>query len=478
MTGTEAGSIVAAAGLAGQLVATDRRLRIAGMAVYAVGIALLAGDLLSSPLHTVRHDAGRHPALAGAGVVLGLVALSVGAVIARRYPTLTLMAIIATAPARIPFHAGGQQANLLVPLYAVLAAVAVGHIYDLVTGREAVPRLGPVGWAAAALILWSAVSLLWTADGHQGAVEMLFFYLPFGYLLSRIAAARPTERQLRLMLYTQVALALVFGAVAFWQFHSHHLLWNRAVIVGNEYASFYRVNSLFFDPSIYGRFMAVTIVLLAAVAIYRRATAWLLVLMAVLFVAQYLSYSQSAMFALASGAAVLAVNVWPRRLVIALGVAVLLIGVAGVAVSAHGRSARDVTSGRSVLLADGWRVIRHHPLAGAGLGGFATAAKAGSAHPRRTKQSASHTTPVTEEAELGPVGFAAYVAMIAAVAWLAFRRGADARLRWGLGAALATVFASSLFYNAYFEDPASWILTGLIAAVALLPVTRTSEATA
>ena len=409
---------------------------------------------------------------------MGLAALAAGTLLARRFPTLTLIAIVAAAPARVPVHAAGQQANLLLPLYALLLAIAAGHVYDVIAGREQVPRLGPIGWAAAALIAWSAISLLWTADLRQGGVEMLFFYLPFGYLLTRIAAARPTGRQLRLMLGTQVALALLFGAVAAWQLHTHHLYWNQGIIVGNQYAAFFRVNSLFYDASIYGRFMAVTIVLLAAAAAYRRMTPALLILIAVLFAAQYLSYSQSAMVALAAGAAVLGATVWPRRLVLLLAAAVVVVGAVGIAAWAHGRSARDVTSGRSVLLADGWRVVRHHPAAGAGLGGFATAARAGSAHPKWIKHAASHTTPVTVVAELGPIGLAAYAALLAAIAWLAFRAGPDRRLRFALAAGLATLLASSLFYNAYFEDPATWILTGLIAAVALLPDIRPREAPA
>jgi len=44
-------------------------------------------------------------------------------------------------------------------------------------------------------------------------------------------------------------------------------------------------------------------------------------------------------------------------------------------------------------------------------------------------------------------------------------------------AAMAALLTSSLFYNAYFEDPATWILTALIAALALSP-RNTLEATA
>jgi hypothetical protein len=39
---------------------------------------------------------------------------------------------------------------------------------------------------ALALLALSAVSLLWSVDAHQGA-DMLFFYLPFGFMTVRVA---------------------------------------------------------------------------------------------------------------------------------------------------------------------------------------------------------------------------------------------------------------------------------------------------
>ena len=470
MTGTEAGAIVAAAGLVPLLTASRRQLRLAGLAVWVAGMLILAGDLLHSPIAAFRVDASNRPALAAAAAVFGIAALAVGGWIAHRWPTLVLMAVVAAAPARIPLHAGGAKANLLVPLYAVIAAVVVAAAYELVSDRERPPVLGPIGWAAAALIGWSAISLLWSPDGQQGGVQMLFFYLPFGFLLSRLAAIPLDARRLRWMLTVQVALGLVFAAAAFWQYATKDVFWNQKIIVSNEYASFFRVNSLFYDASIYGRFMAVTIVLLAAVAVYRRVTPQLVALMAVLFVALDISYSQSAMLALAAGAALIAATIWSRRAILVLVAVVAVTGVAGLALSGHGKSASDVTSGRSTLLSDGWHVIRHHPLAGAGLGGFARAALAGSAHPGRVKSAASHTTPVTVLAELGPLGLAAYLALIGSVAWAALRRGGWREARFGALAGLTVILASSVFYNAYFEDPASWILTAVIAALALSPV--------
>ena len=98
----------------------------------------------------------------------------------------------------------------------------------------------------------------------------------------------------------------MFAAVALWQFATKDVFWNPKIIVGNEYAAFFRVNSLFCDASIYGRFMAVTIVLLAGVAIYRRISPRLLVLIALLFAGHVHAPTRSrAMLALAAGALVL-----------------------------------------------------------------------------------------------------------------------------------------------------------------------------
>ena len=288
VSGTAAGAMIAAAGLVPLLCAArpavcawpgSRRSRRA--------CVILAGDLLHSPISTL--PGGRQPT-------------------ARRWrrPACCVRAGRARGGGRDrappadagadggggggagphPAARGRRQANLLVPLYGVLiAAWARATPTSWPAAASSAPQLGLVGWTAAALIGWSAISLLWSADRHQGGVQMLFFYLPFGYLLTaaRGARARP-PRQLRWMLTTQVALGLrVRGGGVLAVRQPRHVFWNQKIIVGNEYASFFRVNSLFYDASIYGRFMAVTIVLLAAVAVYRRATPQLLALMAVLF---------------------------------------------------------------------------------------------------------------------------------------------------------------------------------------------------
>ena len=46
------------------------------------------------------------------------------------------------------------------------------------------------------------------------------------------------------------------SAVGFWEYPARALLLNPKVIDSNQFESYFRVNSLFFDPNIYGRFLA------------------------------------------------------------------------------------------------------------------------------------------------------------------------------------------------------------------------------
>ena len=462
-----AGSVIAAAGLGPLLVASDIRLRQAGFVAWVIGCAVLAASLLSNTIAHLRVTLTGRPLLGLAAVVVGVGALAAGAYVAHRSPALVLWAAVAAAPARIPFTVGGSSANLLVPLYVVIACIAAAAAYELASGRDEPPAAGWIGWTLAAFVGMSALSMTWTADPYRGGVSMLFFYLPFAFLAARLSTLHPGRRELTGAVVIQIALGVLFAVVAFGQELTHHIFWNPNIKVGNLFRSFFRVNSLFWDASVYGRFMAVTLVLLAGIAIYRRLSPGLAVLMVALFAAMYFSYSQSAMVALAAGALVLGTGIWPRRLIAGLAAAAAVIAVAGLAAALRGNSANRVTSDRAHLVRLGWRVVRHHPIDGAGLGGFQRAAMAGTAHPFHLANAASHTTPVTVIAELGPLGLALYVALLAAVLLTAARGAAAQGVRVTLAAVFVTIFASSLFYNSFFEDPATWICMALLASLAV-----------
>ncbi len=284
---TAAGSIIAAAGLVPLIYGLDVWLRRLGLIAFvdrhsASGRFASANAAASHPHLAERAPGGRrrrHPGCAGRRRDRR------GA--ADRWRWLYLLAIIAAAPARIPFSVGHTDANLLVPLYLVIAAGALATAWELIRGTDAIRTTGWIGMAFAAFLGWSAISMIWTADIKHGGVEMFFFYLPFGLMIARLGQLALTRRDLRYGLIVQTALAVVFATVALWQEATHHVFWNPGIEVENTYKSFFRVNSLFWDASIYARFMAVSLILLAGVAIHRRASPWLLALMAYLFLGMY-----------------------------------------------------------------------------------------------------------------------------------------------------------------------------------------------
>jgi O-antigen ligase len=158
----------------------------------------------------------------------------------------------------------------------------------------------------------------------------------------------------------------------------------------------------------------------------------------------------------------------------ALVATIVAAGVAGAATD--GRSARDVTSGRSRLVEITFDAFKERPVAGVGIGGQPQAS-AEAAGRRSPKRSASHTTPLTVLAELGVAGFAAYLWLLGAVGWaLLLVTRAERAFGLGLAAVAVALFVHSLLYAGFFEDPLTWGLVGLASAVlARAPAPSTAE---
>jgi O-antigen ligase len=418
--------------------------------------------------------------LAAAGVVgLGLVVG--GAFVLRRWPFVLPFAALMCVAARIHVHVGSTEANLLVPMYGVVAAAALLLAWELWQGDTRARELGPVAWPLAAFVAWGGLSMIWTQDVRQGAIELLFFYLPFGLLavaLARLAWSRLIAVGLLVEL---TAMAVVFAAIGIYQHQARDLFWNPKLLVSNAYAPFYRVNSVFWDPSIYGRFLVIAILALLVAVLFARDRRVLLGATAsivVIWVGLYFSYSQSSFAALAAGVILASIFAWGRRGLLLAIVAALLVGTAALATPSvrhdvFGHNSKSTTSGRGTLVRRGAHIAVHHPLVGVGIGGFKHAyAELAGLKGKEPNAAASHTTPVTVAAEGGIVGFALYVWLLVAALGLAFRRFARdlpglAALTFGL--VIAAVAVHSLFYNAFFEDATVWAAIGLTAALPRRP---------
>jgi putative inorganic carbon (HCO3(-)) transporter len=473
------GGLLGCGGLAVLLVARPRTARLAGLVGWGLGALLLAVYLLP-------HG---HRAILAAAAFVGLLLAAAGAVALRRWPWALAIAALACFPARIPVSVGATDANLLVPLYGVVGAAALALAWELVRGDERARELGPVAWPLAAFVAWTGVSILWVDDLRQGAIELLFFFLPFGLLAVGVARL-PWSRRWLTVLYGQLAvMALVFGAIGVYQYATRDVFWNPKVIVGNAYAPFFRVNSVFWDPSIYGRFLVVAIlaslVLVFASRSRVRAGGLALAIVAT-WVGLLFSFSQSSFFALIAGVLVLAAVAWRWRAAAAVGLAAAVLVSVGFSAPnvrhsllGHTRSSFDkVTSDRYSLVSNGLKIAVHHPLLGVGVGGFRRAyAKQAHLRGREPKKAASHNTPITVAAETGIVGIALFVWLAAVALLAAFRR-----VGWSFGGrtslvvalALGAILVHSFFYNAFFEDPMAWGLLALVALVVALPREETA----
>src|SRR4051794_39024811 len=390
---------------------------------------LLVAEIWDSPqVESVR---SRGP-LAVVAACVGLAAMGGLAWLFARRPGVLGVLALAALPFRVPVQAGGSTANLLVPLYVVIGAGALAWLVPRLASRNAgrtAERSGALEWVLLGGIVLYAVQAIYAGDASKAFQQVVFFYVPFALLFALLRGLDWTPRRLAWGGGVLVALALVFTAIGFWEFETRHLLFNPKVIASNQVEEYFRVNSLFFDPNIYGRFLALVMLGLASVLLWMQRPRSLLLAIGALIVlwgGLLTTLSQSSFAALLLGLAVLAWLRFRGRSVVA-PVAVAA-AVAAVLVFAFpsalrldigdSQSVNDATSGRVELMEGGLQLARERPLLGYGSGSFQTQYRSREKASNREATSASHTIPVTVGAEQGVIGLAAYIALLV----LAFRR--------------------------------------------------------
>jgi O-antigen ligase len=468
---------VATGGLALLLLSTRRELRLAGLAAWALGCVVLA-------YYLAPHG---HRTVLVAAALGGLVLAAGAAAVLQRWPWLLAFAALACVPARIHVNVGSTDANLLVPMYGVVAAAALALAWQLARNRPSTTNreLGPLALPLAAFVLWSGLSLAWSDDLRQGAIELLAFYLPFG-LLTVALARLPWRREWLSATWVLLAgMAVIFAAVGVYQYETRDIFWNPKVRIGNAYAPFYRVNSVFWDPSIYGRFLVVAILASLVLVVHgaaRRVAFAAAAVVVAAWIGLVLSFSQSSFVALVVGVGIVAWFAWGRKTLALLGLIAVVVLVAGLAMpSVRHHSLNSASGGRFKLVKNGVAIAAHHPAQGVGIGGFKKAyAKRTGLKGNDPKAAASHDTPVTVAAETGIVGLALFGWLLIAAFVLAFRglvpTSFAGRVSLILGVVLAAIGVHSLFYNAFFEDPMAWGVFGLAPlAAAALARERVSE---
>ena len=467
------GVVAAASASAAAILLPPGRLRSAAMVLaMALFPILIAGDQWhTTQIVDLRHDEGRIVAL------LAIAAVAIGALTYtfRRWPILMPLAIIVALPFRVPLHAGGDTANLLVPLYLVIAAAVVATA--LRDWSDPSPAHAPraLAWLLAAAVVLYALQTLYSEDFSKGLQNVCFFFIPFTVAYRLLREVEWDRRLLRWALIVLGIEASAFVLIGSVELLTRELFWNDQIIRSNEFHTYFRVNSVFWDPNVYGRYLALVAVLATAAMLWARTRSnfWLLTgLIAVLWVGLVPTYSQSSFLALLAGLAMLAAIRWSWRWTIA-AVAVGTVGAALVILFAGGSG--KITSdrlnvdlsGRGSLVSGGMRLFADKPIQGYGSGSFQAAYR----EHRENKDApviVSHTEPVTVAAEQGLIGLLVYFALII-VALRALGGGvfrAPTVARAAVLAAFVALLVHTLSYAGFFEDPITWVLLAVGASLA------------
>jgi len=474
-----AGVVIAAACAAASILLPAGRVRSAAMltALVLFPVLILGDQWHANQIVQLRHDEAR----AAVAIVIGIVLVIALAAVFVRWPVLMPLAIIGTLPFRIPLESGGETANLLVPLYVVIAAGVLAAIFLPPPAEKRRPR-----WVAKTLAIFVvlyALQALYSEDFSKGLQEVCFFLVPFtlAYILLR---ELPWDRRLLVWALVLVMVeAVAFVLIGSVEYVSRSLFWNEAVIRSNEFHTYFRVNSMFWDPNIYGRYLSLVLVVVTAAMLWikeRRAFWTLCGVILVLWLGLAQTFSQSSFIALLAGLALLAALRWSWRWTLGV-VAVVAVGAALVVILAGGKGFNFQrinvdTAGRAHLVSGGAELFSERPLWGYGSGSFQQAYINHLETEKKAPVTISHTEPITVGAEQGLVGLVAYLALIVVSLWTMgaglWARGPDGDppyvfiARAAVLAAFVALLFHTLAYAGFFQDPITWVLLAIGASLA------------
>lgn len=474
----------------------DRPRRLTGLVILVVAWVVLGASLAPDGIT----DRLGTPVGAGAAVVGALVAVAVviglGWLIARKPWTWFLLLGIAL-PVRIPISLGGENANLLLALYAVIViGLAVVWWMEREGTRERIWPTTPLDLPLMLFAGFAVASILWSSDVSEGAIKATFFWIPFLLLYLLVVAIWRQGRALSTLAITTMAMAVPVSVLALAEYASREILWNHRLMQANVYSRFFRVNSIFYDPNILGRYLALALIITVAVAwLYRARNGVLItcgVAAAIYSAALVVTFSRSSALMLMVGLLIMALRMfgWRKALLTALVMAVLGSGIA-IATSGQVRSALTsterldkVSEGRFDLMDGGVEIFQEHPVAGGGLGSFATdySALLSQKELRSTRVVISHNAPVTILSEQGAVGFALFswlsvIALIVGIRASRDRDDEDGIPSVAMLGALVGIFVHALLYSALIEDPYTWVLAAGLVVMAAGARTKAGDAT-
>jgi hypothetical protein len=475
------GVLVASAGTGASLVLTRPAHRYLAMGLgLAAAVGLLAGEVWGEERFD---DITSTPGALGLGLILGGTALGATAATFQRVPAAFAIAVFAVLPLRLPIQIGGETNFLLIPLYGVIAGGFLRGAWLCLARREGElrtssaphegesPAVRYLSIALAVSLVVYALGIAWSDNPGNAVRTVAFFLAPFAAMLALLRDVRWHRKLVGQVLLASAIVAAGFALLGLWQYATRDLLLNKDLKDANELHLYFRVNSLFRDPNVLGRYLALATIGIGAWIAWqrpRREAAIGLGAAAVMLAGLTLTYSQTSFAALAVGLGLL---VWFRfgargfaimaSLAAVAACAVLILGgpPADESVDKDRTDLAEASSGRTNLISGGIDLFQDAPLAGQGSGSFATSYRR---EVEKVRRPVSHTEPITVAAEQGLIGLLPYLAVIALAAVVLFRPWPSRNnVRAGVAAAFAALFVHSLGYAGFAIDPAMWALLAL-----------------
>src|SRR5262249_35530976 len=141
--------------------------------------------------------------------------VAVLAAVFTRWPTLLPLAVVFTLPFRIPLHAGGDTANLLVPLYLVIAGgVLSTALRDLNGGGDTPPLPATrLPYVLAGVVLLYALPTLYSPDFSKSLQNVCFFFVPFSLVYALLRDVSWDRKLLKYVLWVVAVEAVAFVVV-------------------------------------------------------------------------------------------------------------------------------------------------------------------------------------------------------------------------------------------------------------------------
>ena len=446
------------------------------------------------PLATKLPSAGVLVAL----VLAALVVIAVLVPLMRRHEDLLPLLAIFALPFRLPISAGGKTVNLLIPLYLVVAAGTITYLLPALLARRGAPneplpnqhapdevaagepalepaakrsgrwleRLGPGHVEALLLVavLLYVLQAAYSSDRAKAAENIVFFYLPFALLFVLLRRVKWRRELLLRCLAVAVGLAVVFAGIGFIEYFRKSLFLNPKVVAANQYDNYFRVNSVFFDPNIYGRFLALVMFAVTTAVLWARTRREIAArrgragVAAVRAGDELLAVEHRGAAARAGDHRRVAVGRCSRPLrvgaLLVLAGAVAVARAGGPALRLEGLGRLDEQRDQRAHEADKRRArtVRRAAPRGLRLRIVRSRVQAPQRRHSENATTAGHTIPVTIAAEQGIIGLALYLVLLVRRVLVLFRGAGRSPPRIAIAACFAALVLHTWTYADFLED--------------------------